>query len=118
MIRQKLFATGLIEPNEAFEKYIYIVSNPDTEGYVEKHHILPASYFRIKEIPIDNTKENFVTLSAYNHILAHYYLYRCVTDTEWKNRLALAFVLMKKGQQGHLLTLPEEEFLQLLPEYA
>lgn len=118
MIRQKLLDTGFIEPNEAFEKYIDIVSNPDKEGYVERHHILPASYFRIKKLPIDNTKENFVTLSAYNHILAHYYLYRCVTDVEWKNRLALTFVLMKKGQQGHLLTLSEEEFLKLLPEYA
>ena len=118
MIRQKLLDTGFIESNESFEKYIAIVSNPDKEGYVERHHILPASYFRIKGIPIDNTKENFVTLSAYNHILAHYYLYRCVTNPEWKNRLALTFMFMKKGQQGHLLTLPEEEFLKLLPEYA
>lgn len=118
MIRQKLLSTGFIESNEFFEKYINIVINPDEEGYVEKHHILPVSYFRIMKLPVDNGKDNLVTLSAYNHILAHYYLYRCVTNSEWKDRLALTFVYMKNGQQGHLLTLSEMEFLKILPYYA
>ena len=82
MIKQKLLETGFIEENESFEKYLTIVSNPDTGGYVERHHILPASYFRVVGIPIDNTKSNLVTLSPYNHILAHYYLYQCVRNEE------------------------------------
>lgn len=118
MIENMLLETGVIERNKYFEKYVEIVSKPDQEGYVEKHHILPVSYFRLRNLDVDNSPYNIVTLSAYNHILAHYYLYRCITDPEWKNKLALAFQFMKRGQQGHLLTLTESEFISLLPEYA
>ena len=44
MIRKMLLDTGYIIENENLEKYIKIVTHPDTEGYVERHHILPVSY--------------------------------------------------------------------------
>ena len=118
MIRKKLLDTGYIEDNEALTKYIEIMNCPQTGGYVEKHHILPVSYFKLVGLPVDNSVDNLVSLSAFNHILAHYYLYRCVTNVRWKNKLATAFIFMKHGQQGHLLTLEENEFLKVLPYYS
>lgn len=118
MIRKMLLDTGCVIENENLEKYIKIVTHPDTEGYVERHHILPVSYFRLKNIPIDNSSTNIVTLSAYNHLLAHYYLYGCISNPMLRSRLAFAFVFMQKSQQGLKLKSTEAEFLAALPAYS
>lgn len=115
--KERLLNTGVIEDNEYFKKYISIIENETREGYVESHHIIPECYYRFFKIPIDNSVENRVNLSPFLHILAHYYLYYCVIHKEFRNRLALAFVWMKNGQQGHLLTLSEQEFIEALPRY-
>ena len=59
---------------EYLDKYIEIITSPDdlSEGY-EKHHIIPRSYFKKNLLEIDNSENNIVKLSHYNHLLAHYY---------------------------------------------
>ena len=116
-LKQKLLDLKLVEDNVYLDKYLQIVSNESTDDYTESHHIIPVCYYKIHSLEVDNTSSNRVKLSAYNHMLAHYYLYYCVTDVEVKNRLALAFLYMKNGQQGHLLTLEENAFIEALPGY-
>lgn len=119
LIREKLLSTGYIEDTDALTKYIEIVSKEETQALLtEKHHIVPVSYFKLTNQEIDNSAENIVKLSIYNHLLAHYYLYNCAKTGALKSRLALAFVRMKSGQQSHLLTLDEASFIEALPRYA
>ena len=117
-LKEKLLSLGIVEDNEYLDKYINIVQKNDKCEYLESHHIIPVCYYKLNNIEVDNSCSNRVNLSVFNHLLAHYYLYYCVKNDELKNRLALAFILMKNGQQGHLLTLNENEFITHLPNYV
>lgn len=63
---------------EHFDRYysLIIASNPSESQYVERHHILPKSLFP----ELRNEKWNIVRLSAKDHFLAHYYLFKMLPD--------------------------------------
>lgn len=106
--------------NYFLDKYCEVINNSiknEMETF-EKHHIIPKAYYKANNIPIDNTENNIVSLTVFDHLLAHYYLYYCISDITLKNKLAFAFNAMKNGQQGHLLTLSEEDFIKELPNYC
>ena len=64
-----------------FNSYkLLIKNNQSTEDYSEKHHIIPRCYFKYYNLPIDNSKNNIVQLSYFNHVLAHYYLYKACSN--------------------------------------
>lgn len=53
-----------------YEKLIqYFLDNPITEGYLERHHIIPQC------IGGTNDKSNLIYLPSRVHFLAHYFLY-------------------------------------------
>jgi len=68
------------------QDYIAIISTPDTGNAVENHHIVPAAYYKYvlgcektrQVSSLDMVPENIVPLSKERHILAHYYLARCI----------------------------------------
>ena len=74
--------------------YANIISNAQkrvwTDGYVEKHHIKP------KSLGGSDAKYNIVTLTAREHFLAHYCLWKFHTGYE-KRKMAHAFGFMCKG---------------------
>lgn len=41
------------------------------------HHVIPRSFFRSNNIPIDNTSDNLVSLTPYEHCIIHFYIYKC-----------------------------------------
>jgi len=85
------------------------------EGYTEKHHIIPDSFYiknrkYKKEIKKNleykstgwlegnpNSKENYIKISARIHFLAHYMLWRAYRTSE----MAAAFMFMKGNVQNN-----------------
>lgn len=86
----KLFNLGIFIDNDYFNKYCDLITNNRSrkrELYVtQKHHIIPKFYYTYKKEPIDNTSENLVHLKYKDHILAHYYLERCLSIPELKGK--------------------------------
>lgn len=84
-----------------FEQYNQMInfrkSNPLPEDqYGEKHHIVPKSICPI----LEHSPENIVRLSAQEHFLAHYHLWRAYRDElhekKWAKKMCFAFIRMKK----------------------
>ena len=122
-LKIKLLDTGLFLNNEFLSKYVDFLlnnSNKDKDQmnealYIEKHHIIPKSYFRIKKNKIDNSQDNVVCLTCLNHMIAHYYLCLC-TDGQLKVAMLRAFGLLINSK-ADLLALPELEALKILAQY-
>ncbi|MBR4407543.1 MAG: hypothetical protein IKT27_04430 [Clostridia bacterium] len=75
--------------NPYAEKYLSLVSINEIGQNIEKHHIVPVAYYRyvlgcstvrLVSSP-DMIPENIVSLSKANHILAHYFLARCIKNS-------------------------------------
>lgn len=106
-IKEKLLTYGLVHDNEYLDKYVEIMetkSAPTKEiGVHNRHHIIPRFYFRINNIPIDNSSENIANLLFKDHILAHYYLALCATK-KYKFKSELSFF-----RTTGFMTLPNSE---------
>lgn len=75
--------------NEKYEKKI--VSNRNL------HHKFPRSFSKKLGEPIDNDKDNLISLSLADHFLVHYYYY-LLARTGFRQPMATAFTFMaKKG---------------------
>lgn len=79
----------IFEKNEKFEKKV--VSNRNL------HHKFPRSFSKILGEPIDNDKDNLISLSLADHFLVHYYYY-LLARKGYRQSMATAFRLMaRKG---------------------
>lgn len=81
ILKQKLLNIGLVRDNVYLDKYVELIINnsntPHIKYKTQKHHIIPRHYYEHNGLPVDNTKHNTVELLYSDHILAHYYLYKC-----------------------------------------
>ena len=80
MEKQTLLDLAIFIDNEYLDKYIYLINNYSkqyTKFETQRHHIIPRAYFKHNKIKLDNSKANIVCLTYKDHILAHYYLYKC-----------------------------------------
>lgn len=89
------------ETNKWVDKYIEVLSdtsNFDTPKY-NIHHIKPVFTFKTKELNTRRKREkiankfngNMIKLSIYNHILAHFYLWKIYNNYETKAPLYYLF---------------------------
>lgn len=86
MEKQKLLDLAIFIDNEYLDKYICLINNnakPYIKFKTQKHHIIPRAYFKYNKLKLDNSKSNIVCLEYKDHILAHYYLYKC--SKSWFN---------------------------------
>lgn len=75
--------------NEKYEKKV--VSNRNL------HHKFPRSFSKILGEPVDNDKDNLISLSLPDHFLVHYYYY-LLAKKGYRQAMATAFTFMaKKG---------------------
>lgn len=75
--------------NEKYEKKV--VSNRNL------HHKFPRSFSKILGEPVDNDKDNLISLSLADHFLVHYYYY-LLARKGYRQSMATAFTFMaKKG---------------------
>ena len=75
--------------NEKYEKKV--VSNRNL------HHKFPRSFSKMLGEPVDNDKDNLISLSLADHFLVHYYYY-LLAKKGYRQSMATAFTFMaKKG---------------------
>lgn len=103
--------------NNYLSMYIELINNSVIdEGYsdvytIYKHHIIPKAYFNLNKIDIDNTSNNIVELTYKNHILAHYYLYKC-TDGYLKSKMFFAIMcLINLNMNKNVNNLIDDHFI-------
>ena len=66
-------------------------------GTINKHHIVPKSWFKLTGTEVNNELNNLVKLSYREHVMAHYYLCLCTEDPfKYANQLALMCLLSRK----------------------
>ena len=77
----------IFEKNEKYEKKV--VSNRNL------HHKFPRSFSKKLCEPIDNDKDNLISLSLADHFLVHYYYY-LLARKGYRQSMATAFTFMAK----------------------
>ena len=127
--KKQLLDLSIFENNEWLDKYINLINsniNTDKIKFItQKHHIVPRCYYQHYKIIVDNSNDNTVNLTYRDHILAHYYLYKCSKDWFTYSTLASLFFLLKRftlvesnkeTADKKLSNLSEEDILKLIPD--
>lgn len=80
------------EYNQHFVAMMNIINKarlfPPKSGH--KHHIIPKSWFKMNNLPVDNSEENLVLLSLEDHQKVHKLLILCVKDPILKSKMGYA----------------------------
>lgn len=106
-LKSNLLNLGCFIENESFDKYCELIcSNGDTPRIkfkTQRHHIIPRYYFKYNGLSLVD-KGNVVNLYSKEHIIAHWYLSKCVNDSRmiYANEYAIICML-------NILKLPETE---------
>lgn len=69
--------------------------NTPTKGH--RHHIVPRCWFRMNNLPIDNSNDNLVLLSYEDHVKVHKLSMLCAATHELKSKMGFAVKYMLKG---------------------
>lgn len=108
MLRELLLSLNIVVDNEYLDKYIDLIESnrltPAVKTKTQKHHVVPCSYYKENNLPIDNTQNNLVNLYHYQHILAHWYLFKCAKENYFRYSNSYAVLYMLRIHE-----LPEEE---------
>ena len=119
-IKIKLLQLNIVEDNKYLNKYCQLIAENKTTNYekgkTHKHHIIPKSYYKINNIPVDNSNNNLVNLLFKDHILAHYYLSLCSSNLDFKYANELAFGYLTINNKYPIAD-NEKEVLNSLPYY-
>ena len=121
-LRARLIATNIFEENAFFDLYVELIcQNRQTkqQKYItQRHHIIPKAYFKKMNLQLDDSRANYVHLVFRDHILAHYYLARCVVDIILKYDMLYAVQLILGHPVLDVLFQQElKEFVMSLDEY-
>lgn len=63
--------------------------NPPCKGH--KHHIIPRCWFKMNNLPVDNSKDNIVLLTYEDHCKVHKLLTICVKDSKFRGKMCYAY---------------------------
>ena len=69
--------------------------NPPTKGH--RHHIVPRCWFKMNNLPIDNSDDNLVLLSVEDHYKVHKLMYLCAATPEMKSKMGFAVNRLLNG---------------------
>lgn len=118
-LKENLLLLNVYEDNEYLDKYVDIIEQnretKQTAFKTQRHHIVPKSYFKSKQIAVDDSKENLVNLNHADHLLAHYFLFKCSVDSNqsYSNCYAVMYML-----NTHKVPDTEEEVVQSAINYG
>ena len=68
---------------------------PPAKGH--RHHIIPRCWFKMKGLPVDNSKDNIVLLTEDDHIKVHKLAMLCSADSIMRSKQAFAVKRLLKG---------------------
>ena len=103
------------EKNDFFYNMMELINNPDN-GLTEQHHIIPRNYFYNNGLEIID-KDNLVSLSPKNHLLVHYYAWKCSKPIIYKSMLS-AYWLMSQKLISEGIIEKAEEYQLIKEEFA
>lgn len=109
-LKQTLLDLNFVVDNSFLDDYCELVVSNLTNDYMpfetNKHHIVPKHYFLNTGKVVDNSSSNIVVLTCVDHVLAHWLLANCASNTYYfyANMSAVLFVASKYN------LLPEEFF--------
>ena len=79
--------------NQHFVSMMNIINNarlnPPIKGH--KHHIIPRCWYKMNNLPVDNSDNNLVLLSVKDHIKVHKLLTLCVKDSRLRGKMNYAY---------------------------
>lgn len=91
---------NVFEYNQHFVAMMNIINaarlNPPKEGH--KHHIIPRCWFKMNNLPVDNSKDNLVLLSYEDHVKVHKLAYLCAMTSKFKGKMAYAYLRLTQGE--------------------
>ena len=84
--------TQVFEYNQHFVAMMNIINaaklNPPSKGH--RHHIIPKCWFKMNNLPVDNSDDNLVLLSVEDHIKVHRLSILCAATPEMKSKMGFA----------------------------
>lgn len=90
---------NVFEYNQHFVAMMNVINaarlNPPESGH--KHHIVPRCWFKLHNLPIDNSKNNLVLLTYEDHIKVHKLAMLCSATPEMKSKMGFAVKRLLKG---------------------
>ena len=91
--------TDAFKYNQHFVAMMNIINmsrlNPPESGH--KHHIIPKCWFKMNNLPIDNSKDNLVLLSYEDHCKVHKLMSMCSITEELRHKMICAYNMLMKG---------------------
>ena len=98
-LREQLVECGLCVDNEYLDRYVDLIcdnfNTPNVTKKTQQHHIRPRYYYKHTHQRLDNSKQNLVNLLYKDHVLAHYYLFKCSPDNslyQYCNSVSIAII--------------------------
>lgn len=100
MNNAQLNITDVFEHNQHLVAMLNVINRarlfpPKSGGH--KHHIIPRSWYRMHDLPVDNSKENLVLLTLEDHVKVHKYAYFCCVS-KMKRSMACAYLFLVKSE--------------------
>lgn len=92
--------SNVFEYNQHFVAMMNIINlarlNPPESGH--NHHIIPRCWFKLHNLPVDNSKDNLVLLTYEDHIKVHKLAYLCAMTSKFKGKMAYAYHRLTQGE--------------------
>lgn len=89
----------IFEYNQHFVAMMNVINaarlNSPAKGH--RHHIIPRCWFKMKGLPVDNSKDNIVLLTEDDHIKVHKLAMLCSVDSVMRSKQAFAVKRLLKG---------------------
>ena len=90
---------NIFEYNQHFVAMMNIINaarlNPPVKGH--KHHIIPKCWFKMNNLPVDNSKENLVLLTEEQHLKVHKLSVLCIIGSAMKSAMGFAVHRLTHG---------------------
>ena len=84
--------SDVFEYNQHFVAMMNIINsarlNLPESGH--KHHIIPRCWFRMNNLPVDNSKDNLVLLSVDDHYKVHVLASKCCVNSLMRSKMGMA----------------------------
>lgn len=82
----------IFEYNQHFVAMMNVINaarlNPPAKGH--KHHIIPKCWFKMKGLPVDNSKDNLILLDEEQHMKVHKLAAMCIIGSNMRSAMGFA----------------------------